>query len=29
MGVSPDGKSAVGTAFFLASDKTLYLITAV
>lgn len=28
MGASPDGKSAVGTAFFLASEKTLYLITA-
>jgi hypothetical protein len=28
VGVSPDGKSTVGTAFFLASEKTLYLITA-
>ena len=28
MGASPDGKLAVGTAFFLASEKTLYLITA-
>jgi hypothetical protein len=28
MGVSSEGKPAVGTAFFLASEKTLYLITA-